>query len=121
VIGDMTTTTATVASLEAPALGLELTRPARGTARLVVVGDLDLATTPALDVAVAFLCATHDEVELDLSGVAFADISAFRSLAYAGLQREGCDSVHVIASSRAVRRLVDAALATMRRAPQPRE
>jgi anti-anti-sigma regulatory factor len=120
VIGDMTIT-ATAAGIETPALGLELTRPSRGTARLVVVGDLDLATTQALDDAVAFLCATHDEVELDVSGVAFADLSAFRSLAHAGLQREGCDSVHVVASSRAVRRLVDAVLATMRRVPQPRE
>ena len=112
----MTTSAATVDVAE-PALGLELMRPSCGTARLVVTGDLDIATTQTLDDAVTFLCATHDDVELDLSAVTFADLAAFRSLALAGLARQGCNSVHVVASSDAVQRLVRAVLATMRRAP----
>jgi anti-anti-sigma factor len=60
--------------------GLTLRGAARnGTAALAVAGELDLATVPALQDALAQLDGTP-ALELDLSGVRFMDSSGLRAL-----------------------------------------
>jgi anti-sigma B factor antagonist len=53
-------------------------------------GDLDLATAPALEDAVAQACATGaSEIELDFREIAFIDLSGMRAIVGA---REQCQS-----------------------------
>jgi anti-anti-sigma factor len=56
-------------------LGVTRTRAADGCLRITLIGELDLATVPLLDAALA-ACAGGDAVTLDLSQLEFADCAA---------------------------------------------
>ena len=87
---------------------------------LRVGGELDASTTPALERTVARLCGRTRVVHLDLAGVTFADVAAFRMLLWLCIAPYGCNDVRVVASSPAIRRLVGAALDGFGAPPPPR-
>jgi anti-anti-sigma factor len=92
--------------------GLEITRD--DTADGVVVrlsGELDLATVPLLEDAVAGATATPDvPVALDLSGVRLVDSTGLRALLTAARAHPG--RVAVMSPSREVRRMLELTLLT---------
>ncbi|MDQ6915878.1 MAG: STAS domain-containing protein [Actinomycetota bacterium] len=61
--------------------GLRLRATAHnGTASLALEGELDMASAPTLESALADALASADAVELDLGGVRFMDSSGLRAL-----------------------------------------
>jgi anti-sigma B factor antagonist len=87
-----------------------LTNLADGALRVVVVGELDLATAPELVRELDEAGAPGEPpIELDLSGVNFIDATGLRVLLAAQdrLNRGGRPGFGVVATSRAVRRLLE--------------
>jgi anti-anti-sigma factor len=83
--------------------------------RVLVAGELDDAAALELaGVLEDLACATDRRVEVDLSGVAFADLTAIGALLYAAVRSPAASRVRVVASSRAVRRTARVALDLMR-------
>jgi anti-sigma B factor antagonist len=86
------------------------TNLAAGALRVAVVGELDLATAPELTRRLEEAGAVGGPpIELDLSGVSFIDATGLRVLlaAQVRLNRGGRPGFAVIATSRAVRRLLE--------------
>ncbi|GAA1846424.1 hypothetical protein GCM10009836_27490 [Pseudonocardia ailaonensis] len=86
----------------------ELTRPAAGVVLLVVEGEVDTLTAPALGEALTGLVATDPEsatVAVDLSGVGFLASSGLAALIHAA-HRAGAQgrALHLVGGSRAVTR-----------------
>jgi anti-sigma B factor antagonist len=92
---------------------------------LVLRGELDLASAPALEAAVARLCANGaSEVVLDLSGLAFLDSTGLRTiLGSMSLCEEHLCNFWLIPGQRAIQRLFELAGLLERlpfREPEPR-
>jgi anti-anti-sigma factor len=58
-------------------------RVERGVVQLTVTGELDLATSPQLEMRLGELTTSRTRVELDLSQLAFIDVAGARSIARA--------------------------------------
>jgi anti-sigma B factor antagonist len=78
---------------------------------LVLTGELDLASAPALEAATARLCADGaSEIVLDLSGLAFVDSTGLRTiLSSMSLCEEHLCNFWLIPGPRAVQRLFELA------------
>jgi anti-sigma B factor antagonist len=91
-----------------PAMTVRI-EPADGSARtLHVVGEIDLATAPALEQAVADAADGAEQVAVDLGGVRFIDSTGLRVL-LSSQQRADADGVEVrvVEASEVARRLFD--------------
>jgi anti-sigma B factor antagonist len=92
---------------------------------LVLKGELDLASTPALEAAVARLCADGaSELVLDLHGLSFIDSTGLRTiLSSMSLCEEHLCNFWLIPGQRAIQRLFELAGLLERlpfREPEPR-
>lgn len=61
-------------------LDIQRARNADGSARLTVVGEIDIATAPEFRRALADVCRTHPAIELDLRGVTYFDSAGLDAL-----------------------------------------
>lgn len=85
---------------------------AGSTHRLVLQGELDLATTAGARSAVDELLSPGCTLELDLGGLTFMDSAGARFLVWAGRGASACGARVVITeTSRPVRRLLEVARA----------
>jgi anti-anti-sigma factor len=79
---------------------------AEGTAVLRIAGEIDLASTAAVEAQVSELCRGASKVVVDLSDVTFMDSSGLAMLLRT---RESVGDVTIVAASRTVARVVQAA------------
>ncbi|MFN8050107.1 MAG: STAS domain-containing protein [Acidimicrobiales bacterium] len=85
-------------------LFIDYTRSAGGV-RVVVAGEIDMASAPLLEDHLAVACNAAERVELDLSEVSFMDSQGLRVLLVA--QRDSSVPITVVATSPRVRRVLD--------------
>ena len=85
---------------------------AESTHRLVLEGELDMATTLQARAGLTGVLGTGSVVELDLAGVTFMDSAGARFLLWAGRSAQGCGGQVVLtAMSSSARRLLGLARA----------
>ncbi len=82
------------AGASSTSISIDVTTPAPDRVRVLVSGEVDLASAPRLDEAVTRVLDEHRPagVELDLSGVGLLDSTGVRSLllAHAAAEAAGC-------------------------------
>ena len=81
----------------------------KGSGALNLSGELDMATVEAFDSALKPLCAAGGPVTLEISDLAFMDVTGLHALVRASqeLRDRGCIIIHGVDGNRSIRKLLE--------------